>query len=372
MRKTKTIRSISSNTLTFILLIFCPALLVSAWAQGSDTQQAQKLMSYIEALAGDSGIGPRVAGSAEEKAAALWISDTFKALEIPVELQEFERIFSDRDVAQQSQNVIARLEGKSNDTFIIGAHYDSVPASTDSLGVIDNAASVALMIALAEHLQSLPELATNVVFVAFGAEEVGLNGAKHFVESLSASNATVSSTTGDNVIGMINLDSITGGDYQYIHSANSAGYACEGNADNFNANAIWRDQLLTLSHTLELEFKKHSGNKDFAAGETGDWSDHTPFSCAGIPIVHLEATNFDIVGQGGQDGYSQTINPAMWTCFDENGLTACNRATEEKWGQIWHTEFDRIDVLNKEFPGRLNKQLHNVYALLTAFFEQLN
>ena len=319
-------------------------------------------MSHIEALAGKSGIGARVAGSAQEKAAALWISDAFNALNVPVTLQGFERVFRGQTVPQQSQNVIARLDGKSNDTFVIGAHYDSVPKSTDSMGVIDNAASVALMIALAEYLKSLPSLAYNVVFVAFGAEEVGLNGAKHFVESL----------TDSNVIGMINLDSIAGGDYQYIHSANSAGYKCDGDATGFNADTIWRERLLTLSNTLGLGFKKHPGNKGFAAGETGDWSDHTPFACAGIPIVHLEATNFDIVGQGGQDGYSQTINPAMWTCFDQSNLTACDRATEEKWGQIWHTEYDRIDALNKAFPGRLNKQLHNVYALLTAFFEQLN
>ncbi|MEM0910776.1 MAG: M28 family metallopeptidase [Pseudomonadota bacterium] len=354
--------------ITGLLFIFPITFTFASEKQTTDVP-IDMIMSHIESLAGESGIGPRIAASDEEKAAARWIEEEFRKLNIPVITQPFERIFNEQSEPQKSQNVIATIQGTSDKTLIIGSHYDSVPSSTGSMGVIDNAGSVGLMIALARHLKSLPAVKTGFVFIAFGAEEVGLNGAKHFVESLDDETTTLLSK--ENILGMINLDSITGGDYQYIHSAKTAGYRCDNDASNFKADPKWRDALLVHANALTLPFKKHSGNDEFPAGETGDWSDHSPFACAGIPIVHIEATNFDIAGQGGQDGYSQTINPAMWSCFEEATLSACDRPSEEKWGRIWHSEFDRLDVLNEAFPGRLETQLTNVYVLLADFFETL-
>ncbi len=348
--------------ITLCTLLLLPCFFAMSADNAEDKDRQLLITSYINALAGDSGIGPRIAASKMEKRAAEWIATEFEKLNISAEVQPFERVFGQKTAPQRSQNVIARIDGTSDKTFIIGAHYDSVPASTGSMGVIDNAASVALMLAIADHMNSMPKIKNNVVFVAFGAEEVGLNGAKHFVESISQT-----TLENENIIGMINLDTITGGDYQYIHSAKTAGYECDGDTSKFAADPIWRDTLLTHSSKLNLPFKKHAGNAEYPAGETGAWSDHSPFACVGIPVVHIEATNFDIVGLNGQDGYSQTVNPAMWTCFDKDTLTTCDRPNEKKWGRIWHTEFDRIDVLNREFPGRLETQLNNVFLLLSSF-----
>ncbi len=98
----------------------------------------------------------------------------------------------------KTQNVVGFLSGKSptlkNEYIVIGAHYDhlgfggkgSGSRKPDSLGVHpgadDNASGVAAMLELAAALnKSSSILKRSILFVAFGAEEMGLIGAKHFV-----------------------------------------------------------------------------------------------------------------------------------------------------------------------------------------------
>jgi len=339
---------------------------LTAYAHADTSQPPiSRIMQHVEALAGDSGIGPRVAASDEEKQAANYIINAFEDMGVSTEIQPFEAVFRGQTEPKASQNVIAKITGKSDKTFVIGAHYDSVPESTGSMGVIDNAGSVAVMIELARHISSLPEVDISFLFVAYGAEEVGLNGAKHHVASLDA-------TQREKIIGMINLDSITGGDNLYIHSALTEGYTCDGDKSNFKASPVWRDQMLALAQDLSLPYQKHPGNEGFPSGETGGWSDHAPYACAGIPFANLEATNFSVVGENGKDGYSQTQNPNLWDCFDAVTQTTCDKENERKWGKIWHTQFDRLDVLNAEFPGRIEEQLTHAYDLLTAFVVSLD
>jgi len=86
----------------------------------------------------------------------------------------------------KTQNVIARIKGKKYpDKFIVfTAHYDHLGcmgSETYFPGANDNASGVALMLDLARHFADVfnqPDY--SMVFVAFGAEEAGLLGAKHF------------------------------------------------------------------------------------------------------------------------------------------------------------------------------------------------
>ena len=94
-----------------------------------------------------------------------------------------------------TQNVVARVEASGSDEYVVvGAHYDHLgmggPGSgsrkpdTTAVhnGADDNASGVAGLIELAGKLQhEHAGLERNVVFVAFGAEEMGLIGSKHFV-----------------------------------------------------------------------------------------------------------------------------------------------------------------------------------------------
>jgi len=116
-----------------------------------------------------------------------------------------------------TQNVVAMLPGKNpqlkNEYIVIGAHYDhlgmggtgSGSRQPDTIavhyGADDNASGVAALIELASVF-SLQRFHTDrsIIFVAFGAEEMGLVGSKYFVDNVPfpANQITV----------MINLDMI--------------------------------------------------------------------------------------------------------------------------------------------------------------------
>jgi aminopeptidase YwaD len=86
----------------------------------------------------------------------------------------------------QSQNVIGYVNGTQHlDSFIVlSAHYDHLGKMGDGVyfpGANDNASGVALLLNLATHYALNPPK-KSVVFIAFGAEEIGLVGSKYFVE----------------------------------------------------------------------------------------------------------------------------------------------------------------------------------------------
>ena len=116
-----------------------------------------------------------------------------------------------------TRNVVMVLPGNDpvlkNEYLVFGAHYDhlgyggegSSSRMPDTVavhyGADDNASGVALMLELAQKFASEPESnARSLVFIAFSAEEMGLLGARHFIDNLPVSPATVNA--------MINLDMV--------------------------------------------------------------------------------------------------------------------------------------------------------------------
>lgn len=69
----------------------------------------------------------------------------------------------------------------SNQTVIIGAHYDSVPGSP---GAGDNAAGVALLFGVLDRLKNIENRSVNYLFVFFDQEEDDEIGSKVFAEKL--------------------------------------------------------------------------------------------------------------------------------------------------------------------------------------------
>jgi len=80
-----------------------------------------------------------------------------------------------------SQNVIGRPP-QDDCQVIVGAHYDSVAAGP---GANDNASGSATLLEIARVLDLRSE-EEGVCFVAFGAEELGLFGSRHFVTALTS------------------------------------------------------------------------------------------------------------------------------------------------------------------------------------------
>jgi hypothetical protein len=77
------------------------------------------------------------------------------------------------------ENVIARLPGTNNTkAVVLTGHYDSVPTS---LGASDDGAAVAALLETLRALRASQPLKNDVIFLFSDAEEVGLMGARGFI-----------------------------------------------------------------------------------------------------------------------------------------------------------------------------------------------
>lgn len=96
-------------------------------------------------------------------------------------------------------NIVARVPatGASAGTWVVGAHYDSVPGSP---GADDNATGTAIVTALARWLASVPCRSHDVILVAFDEEEIGLVGSTAFAAKLV--------TEDEPVVGVHTIDQI--------------------------------------------------------------------------------------------------------------------------------------------------------------------
>ncbi|QCJ42549.1 M20/M25/M40 family metallo-hydrolase [Bacillus sp. S3] len=260
-------------------------------------------------------IGPRVAGTDNERKAEQYIKGQFERVGLETTVQDFSYIR--RGTTTHSSNIIAYKPGKSSKQIIVGAHYDSVSVG---LGVDDNASGVGVLLEVAEVLKNIPT-PYSIVFIAFGAEETGLRGSTNYAANMTPAEIK-------NTIGMINMDSLAVGDKMYVYGGlGKAGFI--------------RDQALEIVKKKKLPVGTNPGlNPEYPAGTTGDWSDHAPFKNLGIPYGYLEATNWEI---GELDGYDQTV----------------------QYGGVWHTDKDTIEFIEREYPGRIQEHLSTFSTLLT-------
>ena len=273
----------------------------------SETAVPFGVLSRIHIVELSELIGTRPAGSEEETKAGKYIASIFESFGYEPKVQTF----TEGDVS--SANIIATKEGLSEETIIIGAHYDTVSVGQ---GADDNASGVAIMLEAAERLQAV-ETPYTIKFIAFGAEEIGLVGSTYYVSQMSEVEIV-------NSVVMVNLDSLIAGDNAYVHGDGVAGAAI-------------RDWLIAWAEAEGLPLQIQTGeNPDYPAGTTGDWSDHAPFKEIGIPYVYFESTNWSL---GNKDGYTQ-VEP-------QYGIN----------GEIWHTKFDYLRYIESLFPGRIDERL---------------
>ena len=112
-------------------------------------------------------------------------------------------------------NVIAYLPGRNPEftgqSVVVGAHFDHLGKGWPDVhagdegqvhaGADDNASGVAVLIELARHLGRGHKPERTIVFVAFGGEEWGLKGSRHYLE-------TMKQWPAEKVHSMVNLDTV--------------------------------------------------------------------------------------------------------------------------------------------------------------------
>ena len=237
---------------------------------------------------------------------------------------------------RSSQNVIASAAGQNSTYLVLGAHYDTYFGRPTLQGLDDNASGAAVLTEIARNLGGVA-LENGLEVVGFGAEEEGLRGSRAYVASLSDSQRA-------NLLGMINLDSLITGDKMYAHAAS--------NSIANPALGAYRDQLLRIAQEMNIALFTNPGlNPEYPAG-TGCCSDGESFNSLNVPVLFIEATNWEL---GELDGYEQTDNPAI------------------PGGSTWHDPAeDNQQVLTNAFgQQRIDQRLSDFSRLLTRLVLEL-
>lgn len=345
----------------------------------------------------------------------------------------------------------ADIKKAQRNAFWITAHYDSTGnegIESTSWGATDNGSGVGAILDLVKYYSNPENAKTlscdlNIAFV--GGEEVGVTGSTALVEQFLNGSTNGDKINKAQIGGMLNLDTAAGGDNVYVHSPWTTLYQVDGKGNlapstetqpsTAALGTLVRDQLNAVSKmqadatndkNAELQihpFITPAPDADgYLQGQTGDWSDHAPFYKLGLSnVAYIEATNFQIDGNSGYDGYSQTSNKAVWIykkevkntdgtwadVLDKDGKLVTKQGNpvesqlqgepinvwgpgaddfkefkEEdgktyRWarhnsGAIWHWNFDRPQFMKNEFGDRMERQLTNLGATLRTFFTTMN
>lgn len=109
------------------------------------------------------------------------------------------------------ENLVVTKKGKTDETIIVGAHYDKV---NEGCGAIDNWTGIVIIANLYRTLKTLTTQKT-YVFVAFGKEELGLLGSEAMAKAIPKEKRV-------NYCSMVNLDSFGFNYPQVLDNVSSA------------------------------------------------------------------------------------------------------------------------------------------------------
>ena len=151
----------------------------------------------------------------------------------------------------ESANIVCTLPGRGSGKVVVGAHFDSWDIGQ---GSVDNGVGTALLFDVARLLAAIsPENERTVEFVWFNGEEMGLWGARRYVEA----------HRDDRIVAMINMD-MTG---------SPRGFSAMGN-----------DHFLPLLEELRDAMRGYEMDRGVINALWTN-SDHQPFMLAGFPTI---------------------------------------------------------------------------------------
>ncbi|WP_299121693.1 M20/M25/M40 family metallo-hydrolase [uncultured Winogradskyella sp.] len=255
------------NRITFfVYLVF---FITFSFAQNKKQKfNEDKLLEHLEILSSDKFEGRRTGEKGNDSARA-YIIEQFKELNVTGFNGEYEQPFSfeNRNKTYNATNILAEIKGtESPDKYIvISAHYDHLGVSGGKIynGADDDASGVAALLAFAEYFKTSPPK-HSVILAAFDAEELGLRGAKHFVDTIDTNKILVN----------LNMDMIS-------RSAKDELYVVGARYTEWLTSIL--DRFKNTTTTKLLQGHDGTDNKD-------DWtmaSDHEPFYSAKIPFLYF-------------------------------------------------------------------------------------
>jgi hypothetical protein len=173
----------------------------------------------------------------------------------------------------RAANVIGVLPGTdpavAGETIVLGAHWDHLGSSGGAVyyGADDNASGSAVVVGLARAFAAAGSARRTLVFVLFGAEEIGLIGSSHYVRHAALPLAQTVVMLNFDMVGRMRDDKLT------VGGVDSA------------------DRLRTAT----ADAARAAGVKVDLRGTPFSASDHTRFYAAGTPVLFFHT--------GGHDDY---------------------------------------------------------------------
>ncbi len=165
-------------------LILTIALLSVFCANAQDIDRSS-LLKDIETLSSDLFAG-RKTGTEGNKAAAEYISARFIEAGLKSFQDKYRHPFSFKNRKSElinGTNLIGFVKGKTDNVIVISAHYDHLGVTNSMIynGADDNASGVSVLIGIAEYFK-VHKPHNTLLFIAFDAEEMGLQGAYAFLK----------------------------------------------------------------------------------------------------------------------------------------------------------------------------------------------
>ncbi|MBA0124228.1 M28 family peptidase [Haloechinothrix sp. YIM 98757] len=203
-------------------------------------------------------------------------------------------------------NVVAETRtGATDNVVMAGAHLDSV---VEGAGVNDNGTGSAALLQTALEMGSQPDVNNAVRFAWWGAEEVGLVGSTHYVQSLSFEEQ---------------LDIAMYLNFDMVGSPNGGHFVYDGDGDEFEQPGP------PGSEAIERSFVDRLSEQDVASepSELNMRSDYAEFMAQGIPVGGLFT---------GAEGTKTEEQADKW-----------GGQAGEAYDPCYHTECDHIGNVNR-------------------------
>ena len=174
------------------------------------------------------------------------------------------------DAFRSSNNVVGYIDNNAPLTIVLGAHFDHLGYGEDGNSMLrgtqhmihngadDNASGTSALLELAFLLKKIKSKQYNFLFIAFSAEELGLNGSKYFVEHPTVDLSKVNYMINMDMVGRLN-------DSSRVITLGGVGTSPQ-----------WGERIAAVKNN-NLKFRYDSSG-------TGP-SDHTSFYRKDIPVL---------------------------------------------------------------------------------------
>ena len=277
--------------------VFCLVALVLPAAAQPAAFDSTRLLADVQTLAADSLEGRR-AGTEGNRKARRYLLEAFRERGIEPFEGGYARPFAfrkDNGEAVEGVNVVGYVEGQVRpDSFIVvTAHYDHLGIQDGQVynGADDNASGTAGLLALAAHFTAHPPR-HSLVFAALDAEEMGLQGARAFLDDPPIEKGQI--------VLNVNLDMISRSEAGELYAAGTYHYPA------------LKPPLERVADRSDVRLLFGHDRPDLPSGD--DWtmaSDHGPFHERGIPFVYFGVE--DHAGYHKPSDDFEDITPAFFT-----------------------------------------------------------